>query len=125
MSKIHKKLGLLLAAVVVVVILVIFLGKGGLVWQGSSDGNYVAVYMSSGDIYFGKLERSGYMSLANVYTLQRTENKNTPFNLVKFGDAFWGPKGNIELSRENVLWVAELSEDSQVVKSIKSQEAAE
>lgn len=124
MTKIHKKLGFVLIGFVAIVGIIVFFSKSGLSLGNTEDGDYAAVYMTSGDIYFGKLERFPRMALANAYTLQRTDNKNTPFNLVRFGDAFWGPKSTIELSEQNVLWVAELSENSPVLKSIKEQEVA-
>jgi hypothetical protein len=120
---INKKIGLVLAGLLVVAGVVVFRqSNGGL--SGSKDSDYVAVYMNSGDVYFGQLARFPKLTLANAYTLQRTDDQNTPFTLVKFKEAFWGPQGDIELSEDNVLWIAELGEDSQVLKSIREQEAA-
>lgn len=96
-----------------------------LVNKGLGGGSYYAVFMSTGDMYFGQLHTFPSMGLANVYALQKNpENKETPFSLVKFGDAFWGPQDYMALSKENVLWTSRLKADSQVVKFIESKKAA-
>lgn len=123
MAKIHKKIGFIVIGLIAVVGIAAFLWSNSGWFSGEEKkGDYVAVYMSSGDIYFGKLERFPKLTLANAYTFQRTDDKQPPFTLVKFGASFWGPKGSMELSEDNVLWIAELSENSLVLKSIKEQE---
>lgn len=81
---------------------------------------YHAVYMTSGDIYFGRLKKFPHLALGNAYTLQRNPgNTETPFNLVKFDDVFWGPEDILELNSANVLWIVELENDSQVVQYVQ------
>ena len=95
---------------------------GKMLFANNESGGYSAVYMTSGDIYFGQLERYPKLLLADAYTLQRNQDAQTPFTLVKFKDAFWGPAGDISLNEENILWIAELDESSPIWKNIQQQE---
>lgn len=104
-----------------VIVLLILTGIGLLVNKNLNASSYYAVFMSTGDMYFGQLHRFPKLGLASVYALQKnTDNRETPFSLVKFGDAFWGPQDYMQLSKENVLWISKLKADSQVVKFIES-----
>jgi hypothetical protein len=120
MSKLNK---ILLLSVGVLIIGSLFLGVKSLLFGDSENSGYSAVYMVSGDIYFGKLQRFPKLMLADAYTLQRNQDAQTPFTLVKFKDAFWGPVGNMSLNEDNVLWIAELDKNSPIGKNIESQQA--
>ena len=109
---------------VVIVLLVGVVGFFG--WQKfGSEAPYYAVFLQTGDLYFGQLSRSlipgSNVTLKNVYILARNQdNQQNPFSLQKFSDAFWGPSENISLSRDKVVWINKLKSDSQVVASIKA-----
>ncbi len=121
MSKLNRILLLALGVLIVGSSFLLFADGEESAAVNDGDG-YYAVYMTSGDIYFGKLAKFPKLALANAYTLQRNQDTTqAPFTLVKFGDAFWGPKGDIQLSEANVLWTAELASESQVVKTIIEQ----
>lgn len=118
MSKINKVL------VGLVVILVIALG-GVLYWQkGGFDSKYSAVYLNTGDIYFGKLSRFPRMTLRDVWFLQKGNDAQQGFGLSKFEDAFWGPEDKMVIDDESVIWVTELKADSEVIKAIKNPRVA-
>lgn len=105
-----------------VVVLLILVSGGILLKNTLLSDKYYAVFTTSGDLYFGKLQKFPSLALANVYALQRNPNDvKNPFSLVKFGDAFWGPKDSMQLSQQNVLWMTELKSDSQVLQFIKTQ----
>lgn len=108
---------------VVIVLLVGVIGFFG--WQKlNSEVPYYAVFLQTGDMYFGQLSRSFMPSsnviLKNVYILARTDDKQHPFSLQKFSDAFWGPSEQISLSRDKVVWINKLKLDSQVANAIKA-----
>ncbi len=98
---------------------------GKSLFAGKENGGYSAVYMVSGDIYFGKLSSFPSLTLADAYTLQRNQDEQTPFTLVKFKDAFWGPAGDISLNEDSVLWIAELDVNSPIWKNIQQQQDQE
>lgn len=114
MSKLNK------IFLVIIVILLIVLGAI-LFWQkGSFDKAYYAVYLNTGDLYFGELHSFPHLSFSNVWMLQENSNDITnPYNLIKFKDVFWGPEDNLRFSKENIVWITKLSKDSQVVQYIE------
>ena len=117
MSKINK------ALVGLVVILVVALGVV-LYWQKVGfETKYSAVYLNTGDIYFGKLSRFPRMTLTDVWFLQK-KGDGQGVALSKFEKAFWGPQDQLVINEENVIWVTELKDDSDVVQSIKNPQAA-
>jgi len=118
MSKFNK---ILLA---IVIILLIALGVV-VYWQRSGfEKSYWAVYLGTGDLYFGKLSSFPKLSLSDVWFLQRNpQDTQNPLSLTKFGNAFWGPEDKIYLNEKNVVWKTKLKEDSQVVQFIKNPQA--
>lgn len=117
MSKINKVL------VGLVVVLVVALA-GVIYWQkGGFEEKYSAVYLNTGDIYFGKLSRFPRMTLRDVWFLQKGSDAQQGFGLSKFEQAFWGPEDKMVINDENVIWVTELKDDSEVVRGIKNPQA--
>lgn len=116
MSKVNSIL------LVLVVVLVVALG-GVLYWQkGGFEEKYSAVYLNTGDIYFGKLSRFPRMTLTDVWFLQKGSDAQQGFGLSKFEKAFWGPEDEMTINDEIVIWVTELKADSEVVRAIKNPE---
>jgi hypothetical protein len=96
-----------------------------------SDG-YQAVFLSNGQVYFGKLEQDGgWLVLNDIYYLQAsdslqqktvpTENNNLNQNvqLVKLGTELHGPEDMMFIERDKVLFWENLKEDSKVVEAIQ------
>lgn len=108
---------------VLVIVLAAALGAV-LYWQkiGIKE-KYSAVYLNTGDIYFGKLSRFPRMTLRDVWFLQK-ESEAQGFALSKFEHAVWGPQDRMVINDESVIWVAELEEDSEIVRAIKNPQAA-
>ena len=115
MSKLNKIL------LVLVILLVIFLGA--MLWMPSLfGGSYYAVYLTSGDLYFGKMVWYAPHTLSDVRAIQqqKDEKEQPVLNLVEFSKSVvWGPAGDIRLNEKNVLWTSKLTDESQVVKLIK------
>lgn len=81
---------------------------------------YYAVYLQTGDMYFGKLSRFPKLTLSDVWFLQvSTQEDQTGFNLAKFSNVVFGPEDKMEINKENVVWISKLRDDSQVVDYIK------
>jgi hypothetical protein len=81
---------------------------------------YSAVFLRTGDMYFGKLSRFPKLTLSDVWYLQVStqEDQQTGFNLVKFTNTLFGPKDKMEINKDNVVWISKLQDDSQVVTFI-------
>ena len=120
MSKLNKVL--LVGVILLLIVLAVVLWKPSVfnVFKPS----YYAVYLTSGDLYFGKTSCFNHEVLTDVRMIQKeqTDEKTQPqLNLVKFKDAFWGPSDELRLNEKNILWTVKLSEESQVVKLINEQ----
>ena len=118
MSKLNKIL------IGIVIILLIVLGAV-LYWQKVGfEKPYWAVYLNTGDIYFGKLNHFPSFSLSDVWFLQRnTNDAQNPLSIAKFTNALWGPQDKIYLNEKNIIWKTKLREDSQILNFIKSSES--
>ena len=110
---------------VFIIIVLVLVGVG--VWLGASFGRatgggaspYSAVYLTTGDIYFGKLSWFPKPRLTNVWLLQRNvDSLNQPqLGLVPFTSAFWGPVDEIYLSPKQIVFWTRLSKESAVAKA--------
>ena len=94
----------------------------------SSPSSYQAVFLTNGQVYFGKLSEKGEkMILRNVYYL-RAENQQLQPNLsadqpnmqlIKLGSELHGPQDEMFIERGQILFWENMKEDSQVVKAIQ------
>jgi len=115
MFLLKKNISIFAIALVIIIIAIIY-------WrQNNIEKPYYAVYLENGDIYFGKLNIFPYLSLSDVYFLQKNpSDTQNPFSVVKFENAFWGPENKIDISREKIIWKTRLKKDSQVLNVIKN-----
>jgi len=107
----------ILIAIIVVLVLVLL---GIVAWQTWFTGpSYYAVYLRTGDLYFGELSRFPSFGLKHVYMLQvNAQNSQNPVSVQKFTNVFWGPEDFIKLNRDEVVWYTKLKPESQLVKLI-------
>ena len=113
-SKFHT-IGLILAIILLSVLVYATLGNK----VNTIKNPYSAVFLNTGDMYFGKLSRFPKLTLTDVWYLQvSTQEDQTGFNLAKFSDALFGPKDKMEINKENVVWISKLTDNSQVVSFI-------
>ena len=113
----HKNL--IIGASALLVVLVI---AGFFVWKAFMEKpEYTAVYLRTGDLYFGELVRFPHYGLKQPYLLQfNKDNQQNPFGLQSFKDAIWGPEDFISLNRDEVVWTANLRSDSNLAKLFAS-----
>lgn len=98
-------IGVLVIILLVLVVWQIFFGKSA----------YYAVYMRTGDVYFGKLMRFPSFGLSNVYTLQvNAQDQQNPIRVQKFSDVFWGPEDWLKLNKDEVVWYTKLKSEGQL-----------
>jgi hypothetical protein len=80
---------------------------------------YYAVYLQTGDMYFGKLSRFPKLILSDVWFIQASVEEQGGVDLIKYSNAMFGPEDKMEINRENVVWISKLRDDSQVFNYIK------
>ncbi len=99
--------------------------------KSSIDGSkYQAVFMSSGQTYFGKLIflNDQYMQLSDIYYLssggqplqQNTSLGNANVSLVKLGCELHGPYDQMTINLDRVDFWENLQDNGQVVKAIQA-----
>lgn len=134
-----KNLASIVVALVVVLAVVVLVWFG---WRqfggsaGSIDRNkYQAVFLTNGQVYFGKLQnKSGnWLTLSDIFYLQASnaaadnESENPQeanrasgdVQLIKLGTEVHGPTDEMVISRDQVLFFENLKEDGNVSESIK------
>ncbi len=116
-------------------VLVVLVGIGiliGVEVAGSQSANpsaasgYTAVYMTSGDIYFGKLYwfPKPYIADAMYVTKGTGQNGQPQYGIAMFKSVAWAPTGDIYFNPAQVLFTAPLRNDSQIVQEIENPQAA-
>jgi hypothetical protein len=105
-----------------------FMGKGTI-----DDEKYQAVFLSSGQVYFGKLHplKDGYFKLTGVFYLQAqstaqdkgnpqqaTDQQTPDVQLIKLGNEVHGPEDEMIISEKQILFFENLKKDGKVSDSI-------
>jgi len=101
---------------------------------------YSAVFLTNKQVYFGRLEdeKSQYPVLKDVYYLKVQQAIQPPevdddgktvkkanlapqqeVKLIKLGNEMHGPKDEIQLNKDHILYVESLKTDSKIVEAIK------
>lgn len=124
-----------------IIALLLIAATGWFMWQGlpsTSTGidskEYQAVFLSNGQVYFGKLKafNGGYMKLTNIFYLQTqnsdTKDSSNPQNagsnsqsnvqLIKLGSEIHGPEDEMFIAKDQMLFYENLKSDSKVVQTI-------
>jgi len=114
--------------------------KGGITSEKSggtsASDKYQAVFLTNGQVYFGKLEDGGgdYVKLTDIYYLQsKDQGKVQPkdsadtsqpnLTLIKLGKELHAPADEMNISREQVLFWEDITDDGKVMKAIKEYKA--
>ncbi|MBI4034057.1 MAG: hypothetical protein HY378_00730 [Candidatus Brennerbacteria bacterium] len=114
MSKTNK---VLLAAVIILVLLLAAVAVWAVAFKSAS---YYAVFLRSGDLYFGELMRFPSFGLKNVYTLAATGDQQTPISIQRFRNVFWGPEDWLKINRDEVIWLTKLDPQGQLGQLIRT-----
>ncbi len=115
MNKMNKALlGIVIVLAVVLIALV--------VWQSFFTSSLMyAVYLKTGDLYFGKLVNFPSFGLSDVYTISvNQQDTKNPISVQKFSNVFWGPGDFLKINKDEVVWTTELSPESQLLQLVKA-----
>jgi hypothetical protein len=91
------------------------------------SGDYQAVFMNNGQVFFGKMENAGsaYPVLKNVFYIRQQANQETKevkSILIRRGSEWHGPDRMI-INASHIAIIEPVGADSQVAKLIKEAEA--
>ena len=122
---------------VVALLLIAALAVGAWMLLGQKSGSslidnnkYQAVFLTNGQVYFGKLtDRGEQMLLTKIFYLQATDASANPQNneeqqqsndvqLIKLGTEVHGPTDEMIITKEQVLFYENLKDEGNVVQSI-------
>lgn len=102
--------------------------------SGSGISDYSAVFLTNGQVYFGKVygRTDTTLDLRNIYYLQVNQNiqqsgssstsannQQSNVSLVKLGQELHGPNDRMQINMSQVLFTESLKDDSKVVKAIQ------
>jgi len=111
-----NKILLIVIIVLLVTLIALFVWRWGFI---KSTPAYYALYLKTGELYFGRLVHFPNFGLKQVYMMQiNNENAQTPFSIKKFSNIFWGPEDYLRINRDEVVWMTRLSENSELLKVI-------
>lgn len=93
--------------------------------RADGDSGYSAVYLSTGDIYFGKLSWFPHLRLENAWHLERTvDSANQPrFGVIPMESTAWGASGTLYLNPKEVVFWTSVRKDSDVFSALRNPEA--
>lgn len=79
---------------------------------------YQAVFLTNGSTYFGKLQQQGddWFLLTDIFYLSVSDQAGT--QLIKRGSEPQGPKDPMIIPRDQILFIENLREDSEIVTTI-------
>jgi hypothetical protein len=91
--------------------------------SSDQDGEYQAVFIDNGQVYFGKLEKTkkDFYQLTDVYYLQSgiAVDQEANLSLTKLGSEAHGPEDKMEINVSHILFYEDMKDDSKVVQAIK------
>lgn len=89
----------------------------------AAENAYSVVYLSTGEIYIGRLKVWPKMELNGAYLLQTAKDENDPsksnIQLVPLKDALWSPK-KLYLNEKNVVFYGPIEEGSKAAEAIRN-----
>lgn len=124
----------LLFSVTIVAVSAIFLMRNANPSEGQyvSSSHYQAVFLSNGQVYFGKIQavNAKYIDLTNIFYLNsnatsstdtsKTSSSSNNYTLIKLGCELHGPYDRMVINADQVTFWENLQDSGQVVKTIKN-----
>ena len=109
--------------IIVVVLILVVLGVGFWVKKASNNA-YSVVYLTTGEVYVGKLTTFPTMKLSNGYILQVTKDATDPtknnFQLQPINEALWAPQ-TLHLIKDNVVFYGPILTTSKIAQTLAGQ----
>jgi len=122
---------LILIVILVVIALGIWIGvaissSGSAAANPNAPSAYSAVYLTTGDIYFGKLSWFPSPHLTDVWFLERGQDQSgqTQLGVAPFNSVFWGPVDAINLDAKQIVFWTSLKNGSELVQAMENPSSA-
>jgi hypothetical protein len=124
------------AIIIIVVVVAFLIGVGILVGAHVSGGNaatsnaslspYSAVYLSTGDVYFGILDWSPSPHIEDAWFLQHSTNAQgqPTIGVYPFGQVAWGPAGSVYFNSQQIIFWTRLSSTSTVAEAMANPDSS-
>jgi hypothetical protein len=116
--------------------------KGKTAAVAGNPSGYQAVFLTNGQVYFGKLSdvSDQYVTVKDIYYLQVTQpplqgsqqsgtpvqpagqapsNQQAQLSLVKLGQELHGPVDEMKINRDQILFFEDMKEDGKVMQAIR------
>lgn len=127
--KVTGQITITIIAVIIIGALWYMTSRNLLPWTESASSQWQAVFLSNGQVYFGKVadEDAQLITLRDIYYLQvqsetaaATPDPNQPqVSLVKLGNELHGPVDAMRINRDHVLFIETMKNDAKVVEAIE------
>ena len=109
---------------VIIVAVLVVVGLGFLMNKVNKNKGYSVVYMTTGEVYVGKLTTFPDLELKDSYILQVTKDEVDPvknnFQLNPTSEAIWASK-SIHLIKDNVVFYGPLLATSKIAETLAEQ----
>jgi len=111
---------------IVITVVVVLVVAGVAFWVNKTKGEtgYSVVYMTTGEVYVGKLSTFPDFELTDAYLYQiikdATEEAKTNFQLQPIKDVLWAPK-SMHLIKDNVVFYGSLMSNSKIAETLAAQ----
>jgi hypothetical protein len=127
-----KKNKIIFFGVLIVVVIVLAVWMGILIAGMQSGSNpdsaspYSAVYLSTGDIYFGKLSWFPSPHMTDVWLITRSQDQSgqAQTSLIPFKSVLWGPMDEISFNSQDIVFSTRLKNGSQIVSAMENPSSA-
>ena len=120
MFKIQNKFKIVLIVLVVALLVVV----AYFVFFNKPNKDYSFVYLTTGEVYIGKLSVFPQLRLKNSYILaigkDATDPTKNTFQLNPLKDTLWAPK-YLNLNREQVVFYGPLEDNSSIAQKLAEQ----
>jgi len=107
-----------------VILILLVLAFGFLYYKENNPTDYSIIYLTTGEVYIGKLNTFPNLKLKDSYLLQVIKDATDPnknnFQLQPTKDALWAPK-SLHLIEKNVVLYGPLSPESAIAKKLSEQ----
>ena len=107
--------------IIVVLAILVVVGGGFYLNKKSAYNGYSVVYLTTGEIYVGKLTTFPDLQLKDGYILTTVADANDPkkanFQLNPLTEALWAPQ-NIHFIKDNVVFYSSILPESSIAKTL-------
>lgn len=129
-TRIKKHKNLLFLGLIFIAIFGLLFWQADLLSFNIFQNKYQAVFLTNESVYFGKLYRldSQFPIMKDVYYIRSAANDFENFDLknpreqlqlIRLGGEFHSPKNELKINRDRILFIEELTDNSEVVKIIR------